>query len=90
MNTNRRIRGPELDFDHFLWFVGIWLLISANPVMKQANYFIEKSLYIYMVGTQFVSTNLCLVIILKVSGMLSSSLLNPPHRFDISVTTFNI
>ena len=66
-----RFRVPEIDFGDFLWFVGIWLLTTANPGMNWVEYFSKKTIY-FLVGAQFVSTNLYLAIILKVSVMLSN------------------
>ena len=31
VDTNRRIKGPDIDFVEFLQFFGIFLLITANP-----------------------------------------------------------
>ena len=37
--TNRRIKGANIDFGGFLWFIFIWLLMTSNPGTKRAVYF---------------------------------------------------
>ena len=39
VETNRRIKGPDLDIGEFLQFIGIWLLMTAKPGTNRADYF---------------------------------------------------
>ena len=77
VETNKIIKVPDLDFGDFLRFIGIWLLMTSKPGTNWADYFSENSIDI-LVGAQFVSTSLCLAIVLKVSALLPSSLPPPP------------
>ena len=43
VETKRIFKVPDLDFGEFLRFIGIWMLIKANPVMNRAEYFSEKT-----------------------------------------------
>ena len=100
VDTNRIIKRPNIYFGYFLRFIVIWLLITENPVTDRLEYF-RKNIQIFLVGTQFGPTNLCLEIVFKVSDMLSSSLLTPPplpfeihfiksDRFFFGMITFKI
>ena len=42
VETNRRIKGPVIDFLKFLQFIGIWLLMKANPITNQEGCFRKK------------------------------------------------
>ena len=39
VETNKRIKGPDIDFGVFLQFIGICLLITEIPGTKRAEYF---------------------------------------------------
>ena len=39
VETNRIIKGPDLEFGGFLQFIGIWILTTSNSVTNQAEYF---------------------------------------------------
>ena len=47
METNKTIKGPEIEFSGFRQFVGIWLLIAANPGTKRVEYFSENPIDIF-------------------------------------------
>ena len=61
METNIRIKGPDLDFGEFLWFIGIWLVMTENPGTNQAEYFSEDPIDIFsgfsICANQFMSVN---------------------------------
>ena len=89
VETNRIIKGPDLDFGQFLHFIWIWLLITANPDTNRAEYFSKKTIFISM-GAQFVSTILCLVCFFKLSDLLSSLLSPPSLPFDVNFMNYDI
>ena len=39
VDTKKIIKGSNLDFGEFLWFIGIWMLMTSNPGTNQADYF---------------------------------------------------
>ena len=46
-DTNRIIKGPDLEFGEFLRFIGIWLLMTENPGTKWTEYFSENPIDIF-------------------------------------------
>ena len=49
MDTNRIIKGPDIDFCEFLQFIGIWVLMTENPGTNQAGYFSGNPIDIFSV-----------------------------------------
>ena len=47
VETNRIIKGPDLDFEYFLRTTGIWLLITENPGTNRMEYFSEDPIDIF-------------------------------------------
>ena len=71
VDTNRVIKGPDLDFGVFIWFIWIWIFITENPVTNWVDYFSNNCID-FLEDAQFVSISSYLEIILKVSALLSS------------------
>ena len=42
VDTNKIIKGPDLDFGEFLRFIVIWMLMISNPGTNQEEYFSKK------------------------------------------------
>ena len=57
--------------------------MTAKPGTNRAEYF-RKTLLIFSVGAQFVSTSLCLAIVLKVSVLLSGFMTPPSLPIKIN------
>ena len=61
VETNKTIKGPDLDFGEFLRFIGIWLLMTSNPGTNRADYFSENPIDIFswcsICVNQFMSGN---------------------------------
>ena len=55
VDTNRIIRVPDIDFDEFLCFIGIWLLITGNPGTNQTEYFSENYIDLFSGCSIFVN-----------------------------------
>ena len=53
MNTNIIIKGPDTELCYFLYFFGIWMLITENPGINQMEYF-SQPLCFFLVGAKFV------------------------------------
>ena len=83
VDTNRIIKGPNLDFGEFLRFISIWISITENPCTNWSEYFSKNPIY-FSVGAQFVSTISCLELVLKVSDLISSLLPPSPLTFEIN------
>ena len=47
VDTNRRIKVPDLDYGEFLWFIGIWLFMTANPDTNCAEYFSKNPIDVF-------------------------------------------
>ena len=47
VETNKRTKGPDLDFGKFLRFIGIRMFMTSNPVTNQEQYFIENPIDIF-------------------------------------------
>ena len=77
VDTNRIIKGPNLEFGGFLGFIGIRWLRTEKCGTNGAEYFSKNTIDI-LVGDKFVSTILCLEFVLKVSSLLSISLTSLP------------
>ena len=41
VDTNKIIKGPDIDFGEFLQFIGLWILMTANPETNQLELFSE-------------------------------------------------
>ena len=78
VDTNRIIKGPNLEFGGFLGFIGIRWLRTEKCGTNGAEYFSKNTIDI-LVGDKFVSTILCLEIFSKVSAIISSLLPPPPY-----------
>ena len=47
VDTNKIIKIPGIYFGKFLRFIGIWMLMTSNPVTNGAEYFSEKPIDIF-------------------------------------------
>ena len=47
VETYRTIKGPYLDFGEFLWVIGIWVLMKANPGTNWTDYFSKNPIDIF-------------------------------------------
>ena len=77
------IKVPDIDFCEFLWFIGIWLLMTENPGTNRADYFIKNPIDIFsgclICINQFMSGNHF--------GNICSAInftYNPPLLFEIN------
>ena len=55
METNRIIKGPDLDFGDFLQFIGIWMLMKSNPGTNRVDYLRENPIDIFSECSIFVN-----------------------------------
>ena len=47
VDTNKIIKGPDIDYCGFLQLIGIWLLMKSNPGTNWAEYFIKNLIDIF-------------------------------------------
>ena len=61
VETNRRIKSPDLDFGKFLRSIGICLFMTSNPGTNQVEYCIKNPIYLFsgcsISVNQFMSDN---------------------------------
>ena len=47
VETDRKIKGPYLEFSEFLRLIGIWILMTENPGTNWTEYFSENPMDIF-------------------------------------------